>query len=99
MNILSYFSNKLNARATVNMLTLRAMFNFESSTKTLACHIFQQEKDPYSAWLTGRDLIMEKIDEMDIKINRIVRVSHLPIKILSTVILELIEHYLFPYKL
>ena len=57
------------------MLTLRAKFHNENSTQTLACHIFQQEKDPYSAWLTGRDLILEKIDEMDIQIDRIVRVS------------------------
>jgi len=57
------------------MLTLRAKYNDESSTKTIACHIFQQQKDPYSAWVTGRDLILEKIEETGIQIERIVRVS------------------------
>ena len=69
------FSNKLNSNATVNMLTLRCLFKYQNETKTIAIHIFQQVKDPYPAWITGRNLILEKLKEMGITCDRIVRVS------------------------
>ena len=68
-------SNKLNAKATVNMLTFRCMFRHENETKTIGIHIFQQIKDPYSAWVTGRNLILEILQDLGLEIDRVVRVS------------------------
>lgn len=57
------------------MLTLRCMFRHEAVTKTIGIHIFQSIKDPYSAWETGRQLILEKTKDLGLTFNRVIRVS------------------------
>ena len=68
-------SNKLNAKATCNMLTLRCMFLYQNETKTIGIHVFQQIKDPYSAWESGRKLIMKKTKDLGLEFDRLIRVS------------------------
>ena len=58
------------------MLTLRCIFSDGNETKTIAVHVFQQVKDPFSAWVTGRNLILEKTKAMGLCFKRIVRVSY-----------------------
>ena len=68
-------SNKLNHFSNCSMMTLRALFSDGGVTQTIGCHIFQDVKDSYSAWNTGRDLILEKLQERGLKFKHLVKVS------------------------
>lgn len=57
------------------MLTLRCMFQHQNETKTIGIHIFQQVKDPFSAWESGRSLILSKLKELGVEVERVIRVS------------------------
>ena len=57
------------------MLTMNARFKMNDEIQSIAVHIFEQVKNPYSSWKTGRDFIFNLLKEMGLFPERVVKVS------------------------
>ena len=68
------FSNKLNSRSCINMLTIHAKFCSNGEIKSLCLHVFQHQKDPYGSWQTGRNFLINELNNLGFKFKRLVKV-------------------------
>ena len=57
------------------MLTINAKFQINGEIQSLCVHVFEHQKDPFSSWQSGRNFILQELNDRGYKFERLVKVN------------------------